>query len=75
MNSELEKELKDLQIQYDKVCHERNLLIKKCNLLKKDVEEYQKFIKKGVEVHYAEFMKDYDTLLEEYEQLIRGGDK
>ena len=38
MNNDLEKELKELQIQYDKVLKERNELKKENKLLKKDLE-------------------------------------
>ena len=38
MNNDIEKELKELQIQYDKVLKERNELKKENKLLKKDLE-------------------------------------
>lgn len=38
MNNDIEKELKELQIQYDKVLKERNELEKENILLKKDLE-------------------------------------
>lgn len=69
MNNDIEKELKELQIQYDKVLKERNELKKENKLLKKDLKEYQAYIKKGVEEHYKDFMSDYDVLLEEYNEL------
>ena len=69
MNNDLEKELKELQIQYDKVLKDRNELEKENKLLKKDLKEYQAYIKKGVEEHYKEFMQDYDVLLKEYNEL------
>lgn len=69
MNNDIEKELKELQIQYDKVLKDRNELKKENKLLKKDLKEYQAYIKKGVEEHYKEFMKDYDVLLELYEEF------
>ena len=65
MNNDIEKELKELQIQYDKVLKERNELEIENKLLKKDFKEYQAYIKKGVEEHYKGFMSDYDVLLEE----------
>lgn len=37
MNNEIEKELKELQIQYDKVLKERNELSRKYDILKKDL--------------------------------------
>ena len=69
MNNDIEKELKELQIQYDKVLKERNDIEKENILLKKELKEYQAYIKKGVEEHYKEFMQDYDVLLEEYNEL------
>ena len=38
-------------------------------LLKKDLKEYQEYIKKGVEEHYEDFMSDYDLLLQECQEL------
>lgn len=38
-------------------------------VLKRDLKEYQAYIKKGVEEHYEDFMSDYDLLLEEYHEL------
>ena len=40
-------------------------------LLKKDLKEYQAYIKKGVEEHYEDFMSDYDLLLQEYQELYK----
>lgn len=40
-------------------------------LLKKDLKEYQAYIKKGVEEHYKDFMSDYDLLLQEYQELYK----
>ena len=40
-------------------------LEKQNKLLKKDLKEYQAYIKKGVEEHYKDFMSDYDLLLQE----------
>ena len=34
-------------------------------VLKKDLKEYQEYIKRGVEEHYEDFMSDYDLLLQE----------
>ncbi len=69
MNNDIEKELKELQIQYDKVLKERNDLEKENKLRKKELKEYQAHIKKGVEEHYKDFKGDYDVLLEEYNEL------
>ena len=69
MNNDLEQELKELYKRYDKLLQERNKLNKENKLLKKDLKEYQAYIKKGVEEHYKEFMQDYDVLLEEYNEL------
>ena len=44
-------------------------LEKENKLLKKDLKEYQAYIKKGVEEHYKDFMSDYDVLLEECNEL------
>ena len=38
-------------------------------LLKKDLKEYQAYIKKGVEEHYENFVSDYDLLLQENYEL------
>ena len=38
-------------------------------LLKKDLKEYQAYIKKGVEEHYKDFMSNYDLLLQECQEL------
>lgn len=65
MSNEIEKELKKLQIQYDKVLKERNELKKENIFLKRDLEEYQEYVKKGVEEHYKDFMQDYYAMLEE----------
>ena len=44
-------------------------LEKQNELLKKDLKEYQAYIKKGVEDHYKDFMSDYDLLLQENYEL------
>ena len=44
-------------------------LEKQNKLLKKDLKEYQAYIKKGVEEHYEDFMSDYDLLLQECQEL------
>ena len=46
-------------------------LEKQNELLKKDLKEYQAYIKKGVEEHYKDFMSDYDLLLQEYQELYK----
>ena len=38
-------------------------------VLKRDLKEYQAYIKKGVEEHYEDFMSDYDLLLQECQGL------
>ena len=45
MNNDIEKELKELQIQYDKVLKDRNKLKKENELLKKDLEVLECFKK------------------------------
>ena len=44
-------------------------LVVENELLKKDLKEYQAYIKKGVEEHYKDFMSDYDLLLQECQEL------
>lgn len=44
-------------------------LEKQNELLKKNLKEYQAYIKKGVEEHYEDFMSDYDLLLQECQEL------
>ena len=39
-------------------------LEKENKLLKKDLKEYQAYIKKGVEEHYKDFMREYDKTRE-----------
>ena len=51
MNNDIEKELKELQIQYEKVLKDRNDLKKENKLFKKDLKDYLAYIKKGVEEH------------------------
>ena len=46
-------------------------LVVENGLLKKDLKEYQAYIKKGVEEHYKDFMSDYDLLLQEYQELYK----
>lgn len=43
MNNDIEKELKELQLQYDKVLKERNELSRANELLNEDLEEYEEF--------------------------------
>lgn len=50
-------------------------LEKENKILKKDLKDYQAYIKKGVEEHYKYFMQDYDVLLEEYEELMKANEK
>ena len=51
MNNDIEKELKELQIQYDKVLKERNELEKENKLLKKDLEVLEIIKNKCVNVN------------------------
>ena len=46
-------------------------LVVENGLLKKDLIDYQEYIKKGVEEHYKDFMSDYDLLLQEYQELYK----
>lgn len=38
-------------------------------VLKRDLKQYQEYIKKGVQEHYEDFMSDYDLLLQENYEL------
>lgn len=72
----LVKELRKKELQTIKKDLDRLEELEKENkLLKKDLKEYQAYIKKGVEEHYKDFMQDYDVLLEEYEELMKVNDK
>ena len=64
MNNDLEKELKELQIQYDKVLKERNELEKENKLLKKDLEVLE-IIKKWsfIKANYKEGFGIYDQFI------------
>ena len=46
-------------------------LVVENGLLKKDLIDYQEYIKKGVEEHYKDFMSDYDLLLQKYQELYK----
>ena len=46
-------------------------LVVENGLLKKDLIDYQEYIKKGVEEHYKDFMSNYDLLLQEYQELYK----
>ena len=62
MNNDIEKELKELQIQYDKVLKERNELKKENKLLKKDLEilEQLEILKK----YYSPFKEFLEEMFE-----------
>ena len=64
MNNDIEKELKELQIQYDKVLKERNELEKENKLLKKDLEILE-IIKKWsfIKANYKEGFGIYDQFI------------
>ena len=64
MNNAIEKELKELQIQYDKVLKERNELEKENKLLKKDLEILE-IIKKWsfIKANYKEGFGIYDQFI------------
>ena len=53
----------------EKVLERLESLERENELLKKDLKEYQVYIKKGVEKHYKDFMSDYDLLLQENYEL------
>ena len=64
MNNDIEKELKELQIQYDKLLKERNELEKENKLLKKDLEVLE-IIKKWsfIKANYKEGFGIYDQFI------------
>lgn len=64
MNNDIEKELKELQIQYDKVLKERNELKKENKLLKKELEILE-IIKKWsfIKANYKEGFGIYDQFI------------
>lgn len=60
--------------EYDSIKKDLDLLsrlVVENGLLKKDLIDYQEYIKKGVEEHYKDFMSDYDLLLQEYQELYK----
>lgn len=72
----LVKELRKKELQTIKQDLDRLEKLEKENkILKKDLKDYQAYIKKGVEEHYKYFMQDYDVLLEEYEELMKANEK
>ena len=74
MNNDIEKELKELQIQYDKVLKERNELEKENKLLKKDLEVLE-ILKNSLELEEEDddisfkfkFCCDKESLNDDYE--------
>ena len=68
MNYDIEKELKEIQIQYDKVLKERNELEKENKLLKKDLEVLE-ILKKHSTKLDEEDNKVIETALKEYELM------
>ena len=74
MNNDLEQELKELQIQYDKVLKERNELEKENKLLKKDLEILE-ILKNSLELEEEDddisfkfkFCCDKESLNDDYE--------
>ena len=74
MNNDIEKELKELQIQYDKVLKERNELDKENKLLKKDLEILE-ILKNSLELEEEDddisfkfkFCCDKESLNDDYE--------
>ena len=69
MNNDLEQELKELYKRYDKLLQERNKLNKENKLLKKDLKEYQAYIKKGVEEHYKEYIENQEGRVGEQNEV------
>ena len=78
---ELICEAKSINIDEERVCFLRKIieedldllsrLVVENGLLKKDLIDYQEYIKKGVEEHYKDFMSNYDLLLQEYQELYK----
>ena len=74
MNNDIEKELKELQIQYDKVLKERNDLEKENKLLKKELEILE-ILKNSLELEEEDddisfkfkFCCDKESLNDDYE--------
>ena len=76
---ELICEAKSANIDEERVCFLRKIieedldllsrLVVENGLLKKDLIDYQEYIKKGVEEHYKDFMSNYDLLLQENHEL------
>ena len=62
MNNDIEKELKELQIQYDKVLKERNELEKENKLLKKDLEILEQL--ETLKKYYPPFKEFLDEMFE-----------
>lgn len=67
MNNDIEKELKELQIQYDKVLKERNELSRANELLKNDLEEYEEFTDHYIKLKVEN--KNYRKLKKENKKL------
>lgn len=74
---DLEKELKEVQIQYDKVCHERNELKKENRLLKKELEVLEILKKHSTRLDDEDWNSnifngiDYENLNEEERKVIK----
>ena len=74
MNNDLEQELKEIQIQYDKVLKERNELEKENKILKKDLEILE-ILKNSLELEEDDddisfkfkFCCDKESLNDDYE--------
>ena len=71
MNNDIEKELKELQIQYDKVLKERNELEKENKLLKKDLEVLE-MLKKKMSIGTDYY--DSDDGCEKIEYIVYNGE-
>lgn len=67
MSNEIEKELKELQIQYDKVLKERNELRRANELLNEDLEGYEEFTENYIKLKVEN--KNYRKLKKENEKL------
>ncbi len=69
IDSERNKKINDCYNLIKKDLERLKNLERQNEVLKRDLKEYQAYIKKGVEKHYADFMSDYDLLLQENYEL------
>ena len=65
------QELIEAREKLEKDLERLSRLVVENGLLKKDLIDYQAYIKKGVEEHYKDFMSNYDFLLQGYQELYK----